>query len=339
MEIFLFLVCFIGGLVLLISCSNLLVTGASSVALKLKVSPLLIGLTIVALGTSLPELAISFVGAINSSISNTSADISLGNIIGSNIANIALVLGIGLLITTINPKKSVTYIDLFFLFLSIAFFVVFLLFFGVGNEKGINRIESVFLLIILIAFIVVVFKNKKKTSENTEVSPETKIISTSKSIVFIIIGLAGVVLGGLVTNYGAENLAVIVLNRGFSMEITKAKTLVGLSVVAVGTSLPELVTTVVALRKKEEALSLGNIIGSNIINTLFIVGLSGSIFPLVANSEIIFDALICFALTGLFIILVVVREKLGKFTGIAFLLIYFSYLTFIILRALEIFSF
>jgi cation:H+ antiporter len=193
--------------------------------------------------------------------------------------------------------------------------------------------------------VLLIYINKRDMKKNAETivdetdSEESKIVllSTKKSVIFFILGLVGVVGGGVLTTFGAENLSVNLLSGLFGMEISKAKTLIGLSVVAIGTSLPELVTSVVALRKKETELSIGNVVGSNIFNILMIVGLAGTVFPLSANKDVLLDALICLGLSIIFSVLIMFVNKIGKKTGIFFLCFFIAYITFIILRALEVF--
>ncbi|MDR2822789.1 MAG: calcium/sodium antiporter [Acholeplasmatales bacterium] len=328
----------IGGILLLIIGANFFVTGASSIAKRLKISPLIIGLTIVAVGTSLPELAVSVSSSITAAINETTADISLGNIIGSNIANISLVMGVCLLFGIVETKKSIKLFDLYFFFIS-AFLLVFFLYLFDNGEPAILRFEGIFLIFIFLIFIGALIYKTKKGNYNIANSLETNEtqkppLKIGLAILLFLLGLVGVVIGGVLTTYGAENLSVSLLSDAFGMDVSKARTLIGLSVVAVGTSLPELVTSVVALRKKETELSLGNVVGSNIFNILLIVGISGSIFPLSANKDILFDSVICLGLTIIFSLFILLTNKIGKKTGLFLILFYIAYLAFIIIRSI-----
>jgi len=336
------------GIFGLIKGADFFVDSASSIAKRFKISPLIIGLTIVAIGTSLPELAVSLTSSISAFKNGTTADISLGNVIGSNIANIGLVLGCSLLILPISIKETASKFELVILFLSALLLCIFSFFFNL--DKVIDRWEAIILFLLFIVYMtVLIIKTiKKQPSANTSldekkeenVSENKEEIKKEKPlylvIIFLILGAAMVVIGGILVTNGAENLSIKLLSDVFGVDQTKAKTLIGLSVVSVGTSLPELVTSLVAAKKKENEISFGNIIGSNISNTLLIVGLCGTVYPLGVNADVMIDSLICLGITVFILLLYIFTKEIHKKTGIALLGIYILYLTYIILRALNI---
>ena len=259
-------VLFIVGLILLVIGSNWLVDGASSLARRFNISDLVIGLTIVAFGTSSPELVVNLVASFNG---NT--DIAIGNVVGSNIFNILLILGISAMITPVVVKSTTTWKEIPFSILAV--FVMALMANDIlldGDPKsGISRIDGMVLLCFFLIFLAYTFalaKHKNHTPETNE-----KTISLRKSIVFIILGLLGLFFGGKFLVDGAIDIARIF---GLSEQV------IGLTVVAAGTSMPELFTSVIAAIKKNSDIAIGNVVGSNIFNIFLILGLSASIRPI-----------------------------------------------------------
>ncbi|MBU1094054.1 MAG: calcium/sodium antiporter [Firmicutes bacterium] len=319
------------GFVLLIKGADYFIVSSASIAKKFKISPLIIGLTLVAFGTSLPELAVSFVASLSAHADGTTADIALGNIIGSNIVNLTLILGFSAIMMPIAVKKSMNkqefpfLIGLTFVFGIVAFFF--------QNDAQIVWWEALILLALFSFYMYLMFHSHQEVNLEEEIH----FVDTKKAIFLLILGLGGVTLGGFLVTSGAEYIATKLLVDVFSMTATRATTLVGLSVVSLGTSLPELVTSVVAAKKGENEIALGNIIGSNVFNTLLIVGLSGLVTPLGVNADVLFDIFILMGITIITIVFCITNQKISRFEGWILVAIYFSYIVFIIIRALGLF--
>ena len=333
MDIVLNILVFAIGVFVLIKSADFFVDAASLIARKLKISPLIIGLTIVALGTSLPEFAVSLSSALKST---TSADLALGNVVGSNISNITLILGISALMSPIFVQKNIIKRDLpFAIFAALTLFGL-AFFFQV--DKRIVWWEALIFVVLLILYIFLLIRSSKKggsgdldvevEGEEKEVKPEKKF--SVWTIVFLILGGAGIALGAeLVTRpatYLAEKMAT-----SFGLDQDMATILVGVSVVAIGTSLPELATSVAAARKGENGIVLGNILGSNILNILFILGTTGLFVPLGVSDTIIIDMAIMIGIT-LVASLLILRKKLSKVEGVILLSIFASYMAYAIIR-------
>lgn len=333
MDIVLNILVFAIGVFVLIKSADFFVDAASLIARKLKISPLIIGLTIVALGTSLPEFAVSLSSALKST---TSADLALGNVVGSNISNITLILGISALMSPIFVQKNIIKRDLPFAIL--AALTLFGLAFFFQVDKRIVWWEALIFIVLLVLYVFLLIRSSKKggsgdldvevEGEEKEVKPEKKF--TVWTIVFLILGGAGIALGAeLVTRpatYLAEKMAT-----SFGLDQDMATILVGVSVVAIGTSLPELATSVAAARKGENGIVLGNILGSNILNILFILGTTGLFVPLGVSDTIIIDMAIMIGIT-LVASLLILRKKLSKVEGLILLSIFASYMAYAIIR-------
>ncbi len=330
MPIFLNVLYLIVGFILLIKGADFFVESSASIAKKLKVPTLIIGLTLVAFGTSLPELAVSVTAALNASIQGVSADIAMGNIVGSNVANITLILGASAVMMPIIVHKTIKRREFpFLLGVSILLFLFALYF---QSDYKIVWWEALILLVCFIAYMIIMAK-----SEHEEILvEEIHIISNKKAIILLIIGLAGVTLGGILVTNSAEFLSLQILTDLLGVLESDAKTLIGLSVVALGTSLPELVTSVVAASKNEGDIALGNVIGSNIFNSLLVVGFAGVITPLGLNGDVIIDMVIVIGLTVLIFVLTLTKKQLSKLEGMILLFLYISYIAYIILRAFSI---
>lgn len=299
------------GFVFLIKGSDFFVDGASSIASILKVPTIIVGLTIVAFGTSAPEAAVS----ITSSLTGSNA-MAVSNVIGSNLFNMLMVIGIAALLSNLLMEKSVLEKDLPFL---VGITILFAVFIFIGGD--ITNIEGIILLVILIAYIIYLIFDAKKSSESTVV--EKPKWSLPKSIVFIIISLVGIVLGG---DLVVDSASAIAIALGMS------ETLVGLTIVAIGTSLPELVTSITALKKGENQLVIGNVIGSNIFNILFVLGASSAISAIPIDSGMLVDVLFMIGVTILCFIFGKTQEKYDKKEGIILILLFVAYMAFAILR-------
>lgn len=323
------------GVFFLVKFCDIFVDSASSIAKKLKISPLVIGLTIVAMGTSCPELAVSVSDSIASLSSGGNANVALGNVVGSNICNILLVLGLSALFTPMIVRKSIIKKELPILLGVSVLLVVFGCFFNLGDKLAIVRWEAIILVLLIIAYLVYIVLSAKKGNDeeqNDEQCEEVVIkeMNIWKAIILCVVGIAGIILGGEMVVFGAKGLATEgALAIGLNADLTEA--LVGLTIVAVGTSLPELVTSVIAAKKGENELAIGNVVGSNIFNILFVLGISGSVNPLTTGNQIIVDLLVMLGITILLFVLSL-GGKLGKKQGVVLLSCYVLYLAYLITR-------
>lgn len=267
------LILFLVGLTLLILGSNWLVDGASNVARRFNISDLVIGLTIVAFGTSSPELVVNLVASFNG---NT--DIAIGNVVGSNIFNILMILGVTAMVAPIAIKKTTTWNEIPFSILAIL--VMWLMANDMEIDKSsvseISRIDGMVLLCFFLIFLAYTFALARTKDKTFETPGSGKIIGLPKSILFIILGLAGLIIGGKLLVNGAVEIARI---------LHLSEEAIGLTVVAAGTSMPELATSVVAAFKKKSDIAIGNIIGSNIFNIFLVLGVSASIRPIPFDYE------------------------------------------------------
>ena len=316
MDYVLWIVLLLIGFVLLIKGADMFVDGSSSVAKILKVPSVIIGLTIVALGTSFPEAAVSITASIQGK-----NEMALSNIIGSNMFNLLMVIGISALIKAFAVDQDIKKRDLPFNILLTAV----LLFFTFTGRK-IGRLEGIIFIIILIGYIWILIKSalKNKTEE------EAVAMSVPKSILFILIGVVAIIGGGqLVVN----NASAIASELGLS------DLFIGLTIVAIGTSLPELVTSVVAAKKGESGLALGNAVGSSILNILFILGFSTVLSPIsVVSAEffkVMIDIIILLIVSMILQVFCVTRDKVSKFEGAICVLLYMGYMAFVIIRTVS----
>lgn len=316
---FLVYVYLIIGFALLIKGADFFVDGASAVAKLLKIPSVVIGLTIVALGTSAPEAAVSITAGIAGS-----NEIAISNVIGSNIFNLLMVIGICAIIKAFDTDLEILKRDMP---VNIGVTVLMLLFI-LNGELG--RIEGIILLVGLVVYLVVVvrsaLKNRKNNSEAAGEEQEKKL-TIPLIIVFIIGGMLAIIWGG---DLVVDNAQRIALSFGMS------PTLVGLTIVALGTSLPELVTSIVASRKGESGLALGNAVGSCLFNVLFILGISSTISPIVLGAESAMESItdtgILVGVSILMLILSATGKKVSRGEGIIYVCLYAAYMAFAILR-------
>lgn len=317
MGIILNVILLIVGFAFLIKGSDIFVDGASNIAAILKIPTIIVGLTIVALGTSAPEAAVS----ITSSLSGSNA-MAVSNVIGSNMFNMLMIIGLCALISELPLEKEVLQRDLFILLIVTAAFCLITWYFsGVLNYIGIG------LLIGLVAYIILLIRSAETSgARNFVEEPE---FSLPKSILFIVLGLILIVVGG---NWVVDSASYIAMAFGMS------ETLVGLTIVAIGTSLPELVTSITALRKGENQIVIGNVIGSNIFNILFVLGASSAISSITLDSSIIYDLVFLGVCTLIFFvfgetnILSEKRDHFDKPEGIILTLLFLFYMAFAIWR-------
>ena len=312
------------GFVLLVKGADLFVEGSSKLAKILRIPPIIIGLTIVAFGTSTPEAAVS----ISASISG-SEGISLGNVIGSNLVNISLILGLTTVITPMIVQKKTIVKEIPLALLGSVALLVMLLDTSLTSESvnTLSRIDGIILLLFFGVFVYYIVEVAIKNRNNQKIyflEKENKKTTLLPNLIKLFIGLGGLVLGGwMVVKYGQE----IAFSLGMS------ETLVGLTIVAIGTSLPELVTSITAAIKKESEIALGNIIGSNIFNIMFVLGISSTISPISINNNIIVDIVLMILVTFVVLIFATThKRKINRIEGSVLLAIYIAYLTFIIIR-------
>lgn len=310
---------FIIGFLLLIKGADLLVDGSASIAKKLKISNIVIGLTIVAFGTSAPEFIINIFASVQGN-----SEIAIGNILGSNIANILLVLGISAIIYPITAKKNTVLKEIPLSLLAIVVLGLMandMIVDGAGFST-ITRIDGFILLLFLIIFFYYIFGITK--SDKDIVEEEIKVFSYSKAVLFIILGLAGLVIGGKWIVDGAVKIAEF-----FAI----SQSLIALTIIAIGTSLPELATSAVAAYKKQSDIAIGNVVGSNIFNIFWILGASAVIRPLPFNISSNSDmAMTIFASIILFIAMFVGKRRvIERWQGVFMITAYVGYVVFLVL--------
>ena len=294
------------GFIFLVKGADWFVEGAASIARKLGIPQLIIGLTIVAMGTSMPEAAVSITAALQQN-----AGITIGNVVGSNILNIFIILGITALITNVKIQKSTIRYEIPFMI----FITIILMICGMTDMK-ITFIEGIFLWILFIAYLVYLFVMAK----NGETQEEEKDIPVWKCLIFILIGGILVVKGSDFAVSGASAIA-----RYFGM----SERFIGLTIVAFGTSLPELVTSVTAAKRGNAGIAIGNIVGSNIFNILFIAGGVSLICPVPFESKFIVDMFVAIGSGCLLWLLTVYRHELNRIGGLLMLLSYVVYLIYL----------
>ena len=309
------------GLVLLVKGADLFVTGASSVARRFHIPSLIIGLTIVAFGTSAPELAVSVTSALNGQ-----SDISMGNVVGSNMFNLLVVVGIAAFILPFKVKETIIAKEFPFVLLSCLALIVltFDITLGNGTANVLNRTDGLVLLMffgIFMYYLLSVALRAVKENKDEEVMVS---LGLGRSLIYLAIGLAGVVFGGDITVDAASAIA-----RDFGM----SEAMVGLTIVAVGTSLPELMTSVVAARKGESDIALGNVIGSNIFNVFFILGLTAFITPVAVSGAVAFDALLLAAISLIAFLFALTDRRYSKGEGLVLVALYAAYMIFVIWRS------
>lgn len=341
-SILIFIVFLAIGVFFLVKFCDIFVDSAASIAKKAHVSPLVIGLTIVAMGTSCPELAVSAsdsISALVDSIGATDpvhANIAMGNVVGSNICNILLVLGLSCIFTPILVKKAVMKRDYPFLIGASLLFVLFGLFFGISTVTGnyaIMRWEGIIFVVLMVVYLTyLIIDAKKHPSDEMDGEEEIKDIPVWKAILFLVIGALGIALGGELVVVGAKNISLAGATA-IGMDRDLAAKIVGLTIVAVGTSLPELVTSVIAAKKGQVDMALGNVVGSNLFNILFVLGIAAVINPVIADSTIILD-LVVMMVSTLLLFALSFRGKLDKKVGLIFLGIYVLYIAYLVVRVI-----
>lgn len=304
LQVFILLV----GFLLLVKGADWFVEGAAGIAKKLGIPQLIIGLTIVAMGTSMPEAAVSITAALQEN-----AGITIGNIVGSNILNILIILGVTALITNVAIQKSTLYYEIPYM---IAITIVLMIFGITGGE--ISFIEGIIFWLLFIVFLGYLFVMSKKG--NSQENEEVKDIPVWKCILFMVVGGVMVVKGSDFAVSGASAIA-----RFFGM----SERFIGLTIVAFGTSLPELVTSVTAAKKGNAGIAIGNIVGSNIFNILFVIGTTALICTVPFESKFIIDTIIAIASGAVLWLGTYKNRELRKPCGIVMLLGYAAYFIYL----------
>ncbi len=310
MEILLQVLLLAVGFVMLIKGADWFVDGSSGIATKFGIPQLVIGLTIVAMGTSAPEAAVSISAAFSGN-----ADITIGNIVGSNILNILIILGLSSVIIPIAVAPSTIKIETPFM---IIITIVMLL---LGLDGVVGLIDGIIFLVLFAAYLAYLFRMAKKDKNKDSGDEAAKNMSVAKAIIFAVIGLVLIVLGSNVTVDAATKIA---------QAMGVSERFIGLTIVALGTSLPELFTSVTAARKGNADIAIGNIVGSNIFNILFVVGISALIIPVPFDPKFIFDSIIAIAAGVLLLLCCLWTKKLKRWAGITMLLGYAAYFVVIL---------
>lgn len=303
------------GFFMLVKGANWFVEGASTIADRFGIPQMVIGLTIVAFGTSVPEAAISISAALKGN-----AGLTIGNVIGSNILNILLVLGITAIIVPLTIQKNTMKFEIPFVIVITGLF----LFMG-ANDGQITRVEGFILILFMMAFLGYLYwiskSGKEETEDELENREKSKAINMYKLLGLIVLGGVCIVLGSDVTVNSA-----IVIATSFGM----SERLIGLTIVAFGTSLPELITSVTAGIKGKADIAIGNIVGSNIFNILFVVGVTGLITPVAFEADFLYDSMIAIIAVVMLLVFVLKSKMLKKTGGIIMLLSYGAYFIYLI---------
>jgi cation:H+ antiporter len=306
------------GLILLVKGADYFVEGSSSIAKRFNIPSMVIGLTLVAFGTSSPELAVSVSGSLNQT-----NGIVFGNVVGSNIVNILFILGISAFINPISIKSKTIFKEMPFAILT-TIALMLMVMDGLINGAPISVISHSEGWILLLFFAIYLYSMVEISVLGKEESEEEIIVlPVPKSVIFTIGGLVAIVFGAELVVRAASEIAAIL---GLS------ETLIGLTVVAIGTSLPELITSVVAAKKGENDIAVGNIVGSGIFNVLFVMGISGVIYPIDIDVAYYTDLWILLAAMLIVVPMMYTSKKISRFEGVVMMLGYVGYTAFIIMR-------
>ena len=306
------------GFVFLVKGADAFVEGSSSIAKHFHVPSLIIGMTIVAMGTSLPETAVS----VTASITGSNA-LAISNAVGSNIFNLMVVIGVCAALTPVAVQKSTLKIDFPF-----SVFCAFLLLVLGRNHMTLTRVNGLLLTVLFVFFLLYMIRSAQhsmssESSELTGEAAEMKVMSVPKSLIFIVIGITAITFGSDWVVDGAKTIAA-----AFGI----SENLIGLTVVAFGTSLPELMTSIVAARKNEVDMALGNAIGSNIFNILMVLGIAAALNPITFILENIIDIIVLIGFSFIVWLMAWTKRKLSKPEGLAMILLYAGYVVYICMR-------
>ena len=320
------LVALVIGFVLLIKGADYFVEGSSSVAKRLHVPAIIIGLTIVAMGTSLPETAVS----VSASLAGNN-ELAVSNVVGSNIFNLMVVIGVCGVLATVNVAKETIRRDIPFSLICAGMLLIFGIA-GIGDKSSmtLGHLDGVIFLVCFAGYIFYMIRTAQKASregKKVEIEggsdEEIKLISMPLSIVFIVGGAAAIAIGGDITVDAAARIAG---------DLGMSQTLVGLTIVSIGTSLPELVTSLVAARKNEIDMAVGNAVGSNIFNILMVLGIAASISPVALITVNLIDILVLIGFSILVLVYAITNRKVTRTEGASMVCLYLIYTIYIILR-------
>lgn len=314
------------GFICLIKGADFFVDGSSSVAKTFNVPSVIIGLTIVAMGTSLPETAVSASAAMRGANA-----IAVSNVIGSNIFNLMVVVGVCAAIQPIKVNKELMQRDFPFSLAATIYMMIVIVDTQLfhAEKNVISRLNGITFLIMFTIYLFVLIRSTLAARKNAAEAPkdeEYKILPVWKSVLFIIVGIVGIKIGGDLVVDSASDIAA---SFGLS------QTLIGLTIVALGTSLPELVTSIVASRKGENDLALGNVVGSNVFNILFVLGISSTIHPIVVEMKAVTDICVLLLFNVYIYILTKTKHKINRLGGISMVTLYALYTAYIIYRDLS----
>lgn len=310
MELTITIILLLIGFVLLVKGSDLFVDGSASVARLLGIPAVIVGLTIVSMGTSAPEAAVSITAGFKGS-----NEIAISNLLGSNTFNMLCVAGLSAAITPFAVDRLILKRD-FPVCLGIMAVTIIMCLDGV-----VSRIDGIILLVMFVAYISFLVYSAIKNRETSD--DEEKTLSPLKSVIFIIIGLAAIIAGGQLVVSSAQKIAL-----AFGM----SETLVGVTIVAIGTSLPELVTSVIAAKKGQSGIAIGNVVGSSIFNLAFVLGMSSTANAVAVVPEAFIDAGIMLGVNALGFVFCLTGKKLARREGVALLCIYAAYTVYLIIR-------
>lgn len=318
-----FYILLIVGFICLVKGADFFVSGSSAIAVHFNIPAFIIGLTIVAFGTSLPEAAVSVTAAVRGA-----NGIAVGNVLGSNMFNLLVVLGISAVIKACPVSRAILKFEYPLSIVAAAIIPICCLGFF-DDSLVLSRPDGIILLAVFLLFLVKTFHNIMKSKSEFTVEgvteEEPREMGLVKAALLSIIGIVGIIVGGDLVVDSATGIAL-----SFGID----ETLIGLTIVAMGTSLPELVTSVVAARKGETDIATGNVIGSNIFNLLFVLGLSVTINPIEVAMDSVYDSIILIIVSLIAYIPLARHKKLGRLWGIIMILMYAVYLTYIIMRAM-----
>lgn len=310
------------GLGVLVFGGEYLVKGAVGFSSAMKISPLVVGMTVVAFGTSAPELLVSVTSAVQGN-----PEIAVGNVVGSNIANIALVLGVTVLIFPVIADRNTKRIDL-----PMMVFTTFL-FFLFGRDLEFDLFEGVLMVSIIVAFTYLLIRNARRKNvvgEDDDFTEEMKNPSYWRSLFFLLLGFVGLYFGAEWFIKGAVGVADELLA---DMEPGQRKSIIGVTVVAFGTSAPELVASCVAAYRKQTDISIGNLIGSNIFNILVVIGITSIVTPIpVKRSVMTYDMIWVIGIALMLVLMIAIGSKIGRIKGAILLSTYVTYITLIVLK-------
>ncbi len=320
-AVILFLIC---GFALLIKGADIFVEGSSNIARKFHVPPIIIGLTIVAMGTSLPETAVSVTASL---VENN--ELAISNAVGSNIFNLMMVIGICSIVTPITVKKETLKRDIpFSLFCAALLMLLGYVSFGDSEKMVLGHLDGILMLIVFALYLGMLLKTAIKSSKNNKeesvnLEEQEQTFSVGKSIIYIVLGGAAIALGGDLTVDSASRIA---------LDLGMSQTLVGLTIVSIGTSLPELVTSIVAARKKEVDMAVGNAIGSNVFNILMVLGIAATISPITFLTQNIIDIGVLISFTVICLFAARSKSSIERKEGIIMALSYMIFAVYIFVR-------